>query len=115
MDPGYDYISLDKLRIGLYVELQLGWMSRSVSKGQFQDQQPARQIDTLRSLGLDRIRCIPARSDPAPLVDADMRRKLTKQLTPCRASVPGPWWRTPDPPPPADENQNNCAGANMPR
>ncbi|MEO7937082.1 MAG: HD domain-containing phosphohydrolase [Burkholderiaceae bacterium] len=68
MDPGYDFIVPDKLRIGLYIELQLGWMSHPFPKGSFKISN-LRQIETLRTLGLDRIRYIPARSDPAPADD----------------------------------------------
>ncbi|MEP6972006.1 MAG: DUF3391 domain-containing protein, partial [Betaproteobacteria bacterium] len=63
MDRGYDFIVPDKLRIGLYIELQLGWMSHPFPKGSFKISN-LRQIETLRTLGLDRIRYIPARSDP---------------------------------------------------
>lgn len=69
MDPDYDYVALRDLRIGLYVELQLGWMSHPFPKGSFKISNQ-RQIDTLRSLGLDRIRFIPSRSDPEPVVEA---------------------------------------------
>jgi len=65
MDSGYDFMTPDKLRIGLYVELQLGWMSHPFPKGSFKITNQ-RQIETLRTLGLARIRYIPARSDPAP-------------------------------------------------
>ncbi len=62
-DPAYDFITPDELRIGLFIELQLGWMSHPFPKGSFKISSQ-RQIETLRSLGLDRIRIVPARSDP---------------------------------------------------
>lgn len=64
-DIGYGFITPDELRIGLFIELQLGWMSHPFPKGSFKISSQ-RQIETLRSLGLDRIRYVPARSDPAP-------------------------------------------------
>ncbi len=62
---GYAYVTPDELRVGLYVDLELGWMSHPFPKGSFKITS-ARQIETLRSLGLSRVRYIPARSDPAP-------------------------------------------------
>ena len=67
-DLGYDFVTPDQLRIGLFIELQLGWMSHPFPKGSFKISS-ARQIETLRGLGLDRIRYVPARSDPPPDVD----------------------------------------------
>ena len=49
MDSGYDYIAPDKLRLGLFVDLQLGWMSHPFPKGSFKISS-LRQIETLRSL-----------------------------------------------------------------
>jgi putative nucleotidyltransferase with HDIG domain len=103
MDPGYDYIALDKLRIGLYVELQLGWMSHPFPKGSFKISNQ-RQIDTLRSLGLDRIRCIPARSDPAPLVDADAAPQADEAADAMQGLGAGALVEDAEPPPAADEN-----------
>ena len=65
INSGYDYIAPGELRIGLFVDLQLGWMSHPFPKGSFKISS-LRQIETLRSLGLQRIRYVPARSDPAP-------------------------------------------------
>ncbi len=62
---GYAYATLDELRVGLFVDLELGWMSHPFPKGSFKITS-ARQIETLRSLGLSRVRYVPARSDPAP-------------------------------------------------
>ncbi|MCB2028517.1 MAG: DUF3391 domain-containing protein [Rhodoferax sp.] len=62
---GYAYVTPDELRVGLYVDLELGWMSHPFPKGSFKITS-ARQIETLRSLGLSRVRIVPARSDPVP-------------------------------------------------
>jgi putative nucleotidyltransferase with HDIG domain len=69
MDSGYDYIVPGELRLGLFVDLQLGWMSHPFPKGSFKISS-LRQIETLRSLGLPKIRYVPARSDPAPVVES---------------------------------------------
>lgn len=66
MDSGYAFVTPDKLRIGLYVELELGWMSHPFPKGSFKISS-ARQIETLQGLGLKRVRYSPARSDPEPI------------------------------------------------
>ena len=65
-DSGHDYVLPDQLRIGLYIELELGWMAHPFPKGSFKISSE-RQIDTLRKLGLSRIRWVPSRSDPEPL------------------------------------------------
>lgn len=69
IEPGYDFVTPDKLRIGLYVELELGWLSHPFPKGSFKISS-ARQIETLQGLGLQRVRCLPSRSDPAPALHA---------------------------------------------
>lgn len=52
-----------ELRLGLYIQLDTGWMDHPFPRGSFkittQD-----QIDTLRRLGLERIRYLPEKSDP---------------------------------------------------
>lgn len=64
MESGHAYVTPQELRVGLYVDLELGWMSHPFPKGSFKIS-TQRQIETLRSLGLQRVRYIPARSDPA--------------------------------------------------
>jgi putative nucleotidyltransferase with HDIG domain len=71
MDKGYDFVKPDQLRVGLFIELQLGWMSHPFPKGSFKISS-LKQIETLRSLGLERIRYVPARSDPPPAVDVPL-------------------------------------------
>lgn len=63
MDSGHDYVTPNELRIGLYVDLELGWMAHPFPKGSFKIS-TQRQIETLQSLGLKRVRYLPARSDP---------------------------------------------------
>jgi putative nucleotidyltransferase with HDIG domain len=65
---GYAYVTPDELRIGLYVDLELGWMSHPFPKGSFKITS-ARQIETLRGMRLARVRIVPARSDPPPAAD----------------------------------------------
>jgi len=64
-DTGHDYVAPDQLRLGLYVELEVGWMAHPFPNGSFKISSE-RQIETLRGLGLQRIRIVPAKSDPVP-------------------------------------------------
>jgi putative nucleotidyltransferase with HDIG domain len=59
----FDFVALDDLRVGLFVDLNLGWLAHPFSSSRFKITTD-RQIDTLKSLGVDRIRYVPARSDP---------------------------------------------------
>ncbi len=64
-DNGHDYVLPEQLRVGMYIELELGWMAHPFPKGHFKITSQ-RQIESLQALGLSRIRYVPARSDPAP-------------------------------------------------
>ncbi|KRI00691.1 HD-GYP domain-containing protein [Curvibacter sp. PAE-UM] len=57
-----ELINISDLRIGLYVELELGWMSHPFPTGSFKITSP-RQIETIRGLGLKQVRYVPAKSD----------------------------------------------------
>lgn len=70
MQSGYAYVTPQELRIGLYVDLELSWMAHPFPKGNFKIVSH-RQIETLRSLGLQRVRTIPGRSDPPAAVEAE--------------------------------------------
>ncbi|MBV8467962.1 MAG: DUF3391 domain-containing protein [Burkholderiales bacterium] len=60
------YITPDQLCIGLYVRLELDWTAHPFTFNQFKIKNQA-QIDTLRALGLERIRVDMKRSDAQPL------------------------------------------------
>ena len=70
MQSGYAYVTPQELRIGLYVDLELSWMSHPFPKGNFKIVSQ-RQIEILRSMGLKRVRTIPGRSDPPAPVQAE--------------------------------------------
>ena len=59
-----DYVHVRDLRIGLYVELELGWMAHPFPTGSFKISTP-KQLETLRGLGLERVRVNLSKSDPA--------------------------------------------------
>ncbi len=63
-------INVSDLRLGLYVHLDLGWMDHPFPLGSFKitSQQ---QIDTIRTLGLQKVRYSPEKSDPEPEATAD--------------------------------------------
>jgi len=61
----FELVALDDLRVGLYVELDVGWMAHPFPTGSFKIS-TAKQIETLRGLGQERIRVNLAKSDPAP-------------------------------------------------
>lgn len=56
-------IDISQLRIGMYVQLDLGWMHHPFPVSSFRVTS-AEQIATLRGLGLQEIRYIPKKSDP---------------------------------------------------
>ncbi|WP_294770914.1 HD-GYP domain-containing protein [uncultured Rhodoferax sp.] len=62
------WVDLGQLRIGLYIELDVGWMSHPFPTGSFKISSH-KQIETLQSLGLTRIRSIPSKSDPDPAAE----------------------------------------------
>lgn len=57
-----ELIDIAELRIGLYVELDLGWMAHPFPTGSFKISSQ-RQIETIRGLGLKQVRYIPGKSD----------------------------------------------------
>lgn len=59
----FEFVDVAQLRIGLFVDLDVGWLAHPFASSAFKISS-ARQIEQLRALGLPRIRCVPARSDP---------------------------------------------------
>lgn len=64
-DTRTEVIDLDRLRIGHFVFLDLGWISHPFPLNNFRIQS-LEQIETIRSLGIDRVRYSPERSSPEP-------------------------------------------------
>jgi hypothetical protein len=62
---GLPVIGIDALRVGLYVHLDLGWMSHPFALSHFKIT-TADELATIRALGLETLRWNPALSDPAP-------------------------------------------------
>ena len=56
------YVDVAKLRVGLFIHLDLGWMDHPFSLNSFKIRSQD-QIDTIRSLGLTQVRYSPEQSD----------------------------------------------------
>ena len=78
-DTQAQFIDIADLRIGLYVYVDLGWISHPFPLSSFKIQSPE-QIATLRTLGIERIRYSPEKSDPEDVPEE------TKNLTPASIS-----------------------------
>ncbi|MBK9571542.1 MAG: DUF3391 domain-containing protein [Rhodoferax sp.] len=66
-EPGF--IEVSQLRIGMFVELELGWMAHPFPTGSFKISSE-KQIEVIRGLGLTRVRYLPHKSDPVALADS---------------------------------------------
>ena len=65
-EPRTTNIAVTELRVGLYVYLDLGWMDHPFPLNRFKIS-TQEQIDTIRSLGLQTVRCAPELSDAQAL------------------------------------------------
>ncbi len=68
MKGNHDSVELvdsKSLRIGMFVELDVGWLAHPFPVGSFKISS-AKQVETLRGLGMERIRINLAKSDPDP-------------------------------------------------
>ncbi len=57
-----EFIDVHQLQIGMFIELELGWMSHPFPKGSFKISSD-KQIAVIRELGLKRIRYVPGKSE----------------------------------------------------
>lgn len=64
-DDSVVMVDSKSLRIGMFVELDVGWLAHPFPTGSFKISS-SKQIDTIRSLGLNQVRVNTARSDPDP-------------------------------------------------
>jgi putative nucleotidyltransferase with HDIG domain len=64
------FVDIDALRIGMFIFLDLGWMQHPFALNSFKITSPE-QIDTLRGLGVNRVRWSPEKSDPDPATVMD--------------------------------------------
>ena len=65
-DDAVELVEVSSLRLGMFVELDLGWLAHPFPTGSFR-LTSAKQIETIRGLGLHRVRVNPAKSEPEPV------------------------------------------------
>lgn len=58
-------VSIDQLRVGVFVRLEMKWFAHPFLSNSFKITKPS-MIDTLRKLGLKSVTCIPEKSDMLP-------------------------------------------------
>ena len=61
-DMSFELVNVSQLRIGMHVELELGWMAHPFPTSSFKISSD-KQIETIRSLGLERVKFVPSKSD----------------------------------------------------
>ena len=61
----FELIEIHQLRIGMFIELDMGWMQHPFPKGSFKIASD-KQIEVIQGLGLTRVRYVPAKSDLVP-------------------------------------------------
>lgn len=67
MDEHYaELIDVGQLRLGMYIELDMGWLAHPFPTGSFKIG-TQREIDIVRSLGCQQVRYVPSKSDPPPV------------------------------------------------
>lgn len=79
-------IDVQALRVGMFVHLDVGWMSHPFPLSSFRITSPA-QVATIRSLGLDRVRWSPLQSDPVAVEPDPIDTSLS---TPAQAAANDP-------------------------
>jgi putative nucleotidyltransferase with HDIG domain len=73
----FDFVNLHDLRIGLFVDLDVGWMAHPFPSSRFKISSE-RQIEILKGLGVGRIRYVPSKSD-APGGQGDPAQSMSEQ------------------------------------
>lgn len=66
--PPKELIEVNDLRVGMFIHLDMGWMSHPFPLGSFKIAN-AEQVATIRSLGVRKVRWSPTQSDPLPPVE----------------------------------------------
>ena len=71
-----EFIEIHQLRIGMFIELDMGWMQHPFPKGSFKIASD-KQIEVIQGLGLTRVRYVPEKSDLIPgVLPADGNQNL---------------------------------------
>jgi HD-GYP domain-containing protein (c-di-GMP phosphodiesterase class II) len=81
-------MAVDQLRVGMYVQLEGGWLSHPFPRSAFRISHED-QLRTLRSLGLQQVRWLPEKSDPpAPTPETSNLAPMAAVLAPEPADEP---------------------------
>lgn len=81
-------LKIDALRLGMFVQLDLGWMNHPFPRSRFKLEDPA-QIATLRQLGVHEVRVRPELSDAVAFEDsAQPAEPATPATTPVASTAP---------------------------
>ena len=80
-------IDVQALRVGMFVHLDVGWMSHPFPLSSFRITSAA-QVATIRSLGLDHVRWSPLQSDPATLEPVCRLRPSSRAPRTARPTIP---------------------------
>ena len=80
-------VSVDELKVGMFVHLDLGWWAHPFALSNFIISSPE-QIETLRGLGLKSLRCSPEKGQPAlPAADTALPGALIAAAQPALATA----------------------------
>lgn len=79
-------VDIASLRVGMFVYLDLGWMSHPFPSSSFKISSE-KQLQTIRSLGLTQVRHSPEKSDPPPDPEGDARAAAAAQLAASQAAA----------------------------
>lgn len=78
----FAFIAVSELRLGLTIDLDVGWLKHPFPKSRFKISSP-KQIEILQTLGLQRVRYVPSLSDAA------LSATLVSETTPESAEIAG--------------------------
>jgi len=95
-----ELIEVDDLRVGMFVHLDMGWMSHPFPLGSFKISS-AEQVATIRSLGVQRVRWSPTQSDVLAPVESTGWTAPAELDEPTESTEPGVFALEPQPTPPS--------------
>jgi hypothetical protein len=79
-DPQFETLDVTLLQLGMYIELDLGWMAHPFPSGSFKVTSN-KQIEVIRGLGLKHVRYFPAKSDRTPEINLSKPTPDNKSAT----------------------------------
>lgn len=79
-DDSVELVEVNRLRVGMFVELDVGWLAHPFPTGSFKISN-SRQIETIGGLGIKRVRVNAPKSDPDPLSVPSAPQSVADPLT----------------------------------